>query len=450
MIPSAIGLIKKSEDVRLVTHIDADGLSAGAIMSSVLDHLDIGYEVQFVRQLEPHVIEEIEPGELTIFTDLGSGHLDLLKPRFRRRQTLIIDHHLPVKGWKGLCHLNAHLMGWDGGQEISGAGMVYLVARELGLRNLSKNAIVGAVGDMQTFWGRLAGKNIEILHDAVAGKMVSVRNDLLLYGRETRPLFKSLQYFTDPYVPGVSNSEAGSTTLLKALSIRLKQNGKWRTLNDLGQNEKERICTELVKRALNHAPPGLKRYVASLIVGEVYELLGEARGSPLRDADEFSTALNACGRNDKPEIGFAIAKGDREDAYKDMTSLIRLHRRNLARGIGFVEETGIKHRKGLQYFDARGEVKDTLVGTIAGMLLGSELTDPYKPLIGLADAPTGDVKVSARCSRLLVLNGINMATIIKEVAASVGGVGGGHAVACGAYVPPAKLDVFLGRLGDVL
>ena len=53
------------------------------------------------------------------------------------------------------------------------------------------------------------------------------------------------------------------------------------------------------------------------------------------------------------------------------------------------------------------------------------------------------LKVSLRCSRLLSYEGIHFGNIIKEVSRKVGGNGGGHSVACGAYIPPNKQDEFL-------
>jgi len=71
--------------------------------------------------------------------------------------------------------------------------------------------------------------------------------------------------------------------------------------------------------------------------------------------------------------------------------------------------------------------------------------DWKKPIIGFTDI--GDdkngVKVSLRCSRLLAYDGINFGKIIKKVANKVGGTGGGHSVACGAYIPEDKTKQFL-------
>ena len=445
----AVECIKSCSSARIYTHIDADGISAGAIISKALDRAGIKNSVHYLRQLEPGVIKTLEPGELTIFTDLGSGQLPDLKEHFSTRDVLVLDHHQPSPvSWPGLTHVNPHLQGFDGSDEISGAGVAYLVAKELSSKNidLSQIAIVGAVGDMQSFWGRLKGLNRKILTDASNAGLVKYRIELQLYGRSTRPLFKSLQYFTDPYLPGVSNNESGAISFLKSLGISFRHGNKWVTLSDLSHEEKQRLGSSIVALALRSAPSELKKYVQDLIVGEVYELSSFEKGTVLHDADEFSTALNACGRNGRPEVGLSVCKGDMS-SFVSMLELLQIHRRNLAKGLEFVESSGIIQKETFQYFDAQGKITETLVGTVAGMVLGSEKTDPYKPILAFAKGPDGFIKISARCSRLLVLKGINLGRVMREACSSVDGSGGGHFPAAGGYVPEQKRDVFLEVFG---
>ena len=59
-------------------------------------------------------------------------------------------------------------------------------------------------------------------------------------------------------------------------------------------------------------------------------------------------------------------------------------------------------------------------------------------------------KVSLRCSRLLAYDGIHFGKIIQKVAAKVGGSGGGHSVACGAYIPESSTDKFLQMFDSTL
>jgi RecJ-like exonuclease len=71
--------VKKASHVQVVSHIDADGVSAAAIASAALDRVGIEHEVTFAKKLDEVFMDGLrgkEP-ELVWFTDLGSGSLDI-------------------------------------------------------------------------------------------------------------------------------------------------------------------------------------------------------------------------------------------------------------------------------------------------------------------------------------------------------------------------------------
>jgi single-stranded-DNA-specific exonuclease len=453
----AAELIKKHrhDSIEIVSHMDADGVCSAAIISKALDRLDIKQNVKFVRMLYREIVDELDPANLTIFTDLGSSQLQNLQVKYHNHDVIISDHHEPqqMEGWPGLVHLNAHHHGLNGAQDISGAGMTYLIARELDRDNfdLSALAIVGAVGDIQNAWGKLLGYNREIAKDGISSGVLEQGIDLMLYGRHSMPIFRALEIFTDPLTPGVSNSLPGCMSLLKDLNIPLKSDGQWRRLVDLTNYEKQRLATELIARAYMNVPEELVQYVPGLIIGEVYTLIKEQERSMLRGAEEFSTCINSTARHEQPFIGLEVAKGDRGTYYRAMLSLLSHHRRNIAKGMEFIEQNGLQRGpKGyLQYFDGTGAIKETFIGTIAGLTLGHERCDPYKPVTGVV-REGGATKISARCSKLLFLKGLNMGRAIRDAARSVGGEGGGHAVACGAQVPESMTIEFLEKFEYLL
>jgi RecJ-like exonuclease len=453
----AAELVKKHrhDSIEIVSHMDADGVCSAAIISKALDRLDIKHNVKFVHMLYREIVDELDPADLTIFTDLGSSQLQNLQAKYHNHDVIISDHHEPqqTEGWPGLVHLNAHHHGLNGAQEISGAGMTYLIARELDRANfdLSALAVVGAIGDIQNAWGKLLGYNREIAKDAISSGVLEQGIDLMLYGRHSMPIFKSLEIFTDPLTPGVSNSPSGCVSLLKDLDIPLKSDGQWRRPVDLTDYEKQRLATELIARAYMHVPEELVQYVPGLIIGEVYTLIKEQGRSMLRGAEEFSTCINSTARHEQPFIGLEVAKGDRGTYYRAMLSLLSHHRRNIAKSMEFIEQNGLQRGpKGyLQYFDGTGTIKETFIGTIAGLTLGHEGCDPYKPVTGVV-REGGAAKISARCSKLLFLKGLNMGRAIRDAARSVGGEGGGHAVACGAQVPENRTTEFLEKFEDFL
>ena len=426
--------------ITLVTHIDADGLTSGGIVSQVLERLGKDYEVK-TSELSPEFFKDLNPDDLTIFTDLGSGQLDLLDKFGKDDKVIVLDHHQPQENDVPTVHVNPHFFGYEGHKDISGAGLSYLLAREFGYKDLCQYGIVGAVGDQQASWGELSGLNRVMVEDGLGNGYIDVEKDLMLYGRDTRPLYKALQYFTDPWIPGISNNEEGAIALFSRLNIPLKDNG-WRKPGDLTEEEKKKLATALSFRAVKYAPEEFKPHVTKLIVGESYILLNQKEKTPLRNAREFSTSLNAAGKNGAPQIGLEITKGNKK-VYPDLMSLLRSHRKKIARSLDRLgEEIQVTPNNVFQYFDATGKTSRNIVGTIAGMLLGTKDSDPYKPMIGYVN-DNDETKISARGSKLLQLKGVNLATAIEKVSKKLGGEGGGHAPACGATIPSKNLDKFL-------
>ena len=445
-------LIKKSEDIKIYTHIDCDGVTAGAVLSSMLDRLGKDHEIEFISLDK---IEDLKSeNELTIFSDLGSGQdMDMFSTSLSK--TLILDHHPPIRKMNQemngeLVELNPHFHNINGSYEISGGGMAYLLARTFGFIDLSWMGVLSAVGDMQnSFSGKMIGLNNGILSESVQQNLVESKNDLAIYGRQTRPIFVALSYFGDVNLP-ITNNKTECLLLLNKLDIPTKNGRKHRSLCDLSIEEKSRLFSELVRMLSMEVPSRYVKYVPKLISGDSYEFLMEEKYSPLRDASEFSTAVNACGRHNHHKVALNVLKGDRGAGLDEMEQLALEHRRYLAKKMEWIRgDERIVAMNNLQYFEG-SEIKSEVIGTIAGMILS--YGDWKKPIIGFT--PIGGekegMKVSLRCSRLLAYDGIHFGNLIREVAKKVGGNGGGHSVACGAYIPEGSTDKFLNLFDESL
>jgi RecJ-like exonuclease len=232
---------------------------------------------------------------------------------------------------------------------------------------------------------------------------------------------------------------------MKNLGIPLKIGGIARTLSDLDNVEKGKLFSELVKMLSKEVPENYVKYVPKLVAADSYEFLMEDDHTFLRDASEFSTAINACARNNREDIAIEILKGNRTNSLDELEIISKEHRRYLAQNIQKIEdEDMIIELDKVQYFDGNG-LKTSVVGTIAGMILS--YGNWRKPMIGFTqvDEKSENLKVSLRCSRLLAYDGIHFGNIIRKIAKTVGGSGGGHSVACGAYIPISKKKEFLSK-----
>ncbi|MEM4525207.1 MAG: single-stranded-DNA-specific exonuclease RecJ [Methanothermobacter sp.] len=440
-------IIESSEDIKVYSHRDCDGITAGAIISILLERLGKEHEIEFINldQVEDIKIEN----ELTIFTDMGSGqHIEEITTS--NSKIIILDHHppLPRKNLKGeLLELNPINHGIDGSTQISGGGMAYLLSKKFNQYETSWMGVLSAVGDLQnSLTGKLTGLNNQILKDSRRLGQIDVIEDLSIYGRQTKPIFVALSYFSDVNLP-ITNNRTESILLLKKLGIPYKEGERYRCLCDLTMEEKSKLFSELVKMLSREVPPRYVKYIPQLVSAEAYDLTGEEKYTPLRDLAEFSTAINACSRNNDIELALRILKGERGSALDELESVSRAHRRYLAEKVELIEtEDLLKQKKNLQYFKTT-EIKDNVIGTIAGMIIG--YGDWRKPIIGLGIREHG-TKVSLRCSRLLALDGIHFGSIIRKIAEKVGGSGGGHAMACGAYIPPGTEEKFLELLDNSL
>jgi single-stranded-DNA-specific exonuclease len=438
--------IKKHKSIHVVSHIDADGLTSAGIICTALERGDFEYTTRFVKQLDEKALDTIadENHEIVIFTDLGSGMCELIKSR--GIHTVISDHHQPQGNIQ--FHLNPHLFGANGSYELSGSGSTYILASALGRnQDLSPLAIVGAVGDMQHLkMGQLVGINREILEEGVKEGTLKFKKDLTLFGKQTRPIYKLLQYSSDPYLPGLTGNEEACIEFLHTLNVRFSQEERWRLWIDLETPEKQKIVSGLIQYCLKS---GIPSYKIERLIGEVYVLLKEREGTEMRDASEFSTLLNATARYDHAEIGLAVCMGNREEAYEDARKLLAEHRQNLVKGLMYVKEKGIIQMENIQYFDAGSEIKETIVGIIAGMS-STMVENRNLPIIAFAKAD-GGIKVSARGTQDLIRRGVNLSEAMSMVSAEVGGAGGGHDIAAGATIPEStkeefarKLDLFIG------
>ena len=230
--------VDKKEKIRIISHLDSDGISACSILINVLNLENRKYSVSIVQQLNTSIISEIsnENYNCFFFTDIGSGKLNDIRSLLADKKVFILDHHDPedVDIDDSIVHVNPHLFGINGTQEISGAGVVYLFAKYLNRRSedMAHIAIIGAIGDIQENNG-FSRLNNEILETAKARGKIKVIKGLRVFGAQTKPLYKLLQYSTDPYIPGVSGNERGAIRFLEGLDINWKENDKFRKLVNL-------------------------------------------------------------------------------------------------------------------------------------------------------------------------------------------------------------------------
>ncbi len=449
-----------ADHVVLASHIDADGLTSAAVAATALERADISFETVFEKQLDAASIAGIaaRPADTVLFTDFGSGQLDIICEHELAGDftPVVADHHQPADADTEF-HINPVLAGIDGAAELSGAGVAYILARELAAvadgnhreenRDLAALAVVGAVGDMQASSGELHGVNSEIVQEGIDAGVLEETRDLAIYGKQTRPLSKLLEYASDVRIPGITNDERGAVSFLEELDIECRTDGEWKRWVDLTDAERQTVASALVRRAVDRGVPAFK---IEQLVGTTYILSAEPEGTELRDASEFSTLLNATARYERADVGLAVCLGNRQEALERARELLRNHRRNLSEGIDWVETRGVSTEANLQWFDAGTEIRETIVGIVAGMAMGVDTVESDRPIVAFARKNDGETKVSSRGTAGLVAQGLDLSVVMKEAAQAVDGEGGGHDIAAGGTIPVGTEQTFIDRADDII
>ncbi len=442
--------ILKQDAPVLLYNYDADGCSAGASMAAFLSRSDKKFESLAVKQLYKDTIAEIKAmGTSFIFVDFGSGQLEELVRVFGPETFCVLDHHQPVEIDYRL-HWNPFHYGIHGGREISAAGIAFWLAYEMDPANadLACLAVVGACGDMQDESGKLEGKNADFVKIGVSAGVLSVKTDLRLFGRISRPLAQYLMFSTSPVLPELTANENNCKKFLADLGIDEKKGESWRSYEDLRDHEKKALASALINHLHRYRVPEWKIHE---MIGEVYTLEKEEKKSPVRDAKEFGTLLNACGRHGRADIGLAVCTGDRFDAYEEALALLVQHRRELREGITLMHEKGLEEFESFFFFDSEGKIADSIIGIVAGMLYGSGTIGENKPIVALSRLDEENAKASGRATRDLVRRGLNIGKAFRRVCEKIGdsAEGGGHAIAAGCKFPMARQKEFLDELNIV-
>ena len=447
--------IKKGNVIHISSHVDADGLSAAGIMGKALIRAGGKFRLRLERWMDEKVAERIaqENAALTIFTDMGSGYIDLLEKNLSNHEIIILDHHQPLKEVpSSFVQVNPHIHGIDGTRDISGSGVTYFVAKALDKKNidLACIAVVGALGDLQdkNKERKLGGANITIVEDAVKSGLLKVEKDLLFFGRETRPIHEALARTTNPFIPEISSEEDKSLAFLINLGIKPKRNEKWRALRDLSSDEKKKLLSAIADHLVSK---GLAGDIAFDLVGDVYTLSNEEPWTPLRSAREFSVLLNATGRMNKAGLGVAICMGDRKKCLEEANAVIQEYRRTISKYLRWVTEKPERLEQLENIYVVRGDgfIDEKVLSPVC-TILSTTITRLGKPIITYATISGEDqIKVSSRGSDPLITRGLNLGDVMHVAAEKFDGRGGGHDIAAGAQVPIKEIDAFI-KLVDTL
>jgi single-stranded DNA-specific DHH superfamily exonuclease len=278
--------------------------------------------------------------------------------------------------------------------------------------DLAGLAISGAIGDKQ----QMIGPNRDILDEGVKNGVITVQKGLKL---GMGPVVKVLEYSIDPYF-----DFSGRHDETEKFVGELGLNGD---IERLSRDDLKRLGSALSLLLLKKSPPD----TIDSLFGDVYLLEKEL----IKDVYDFTNTVNSCGKTGQPGLGLSVclryepALKDAEEKRFEYSGQIL---QALHKAISQVQEMSAIRYLDICCSDVTGAIASTIIRYVM----------PDKPIIVL-NADGDRVKVSARGTALLIRQGLDLSTSVRESATAVGGNGGGHKIASGASIPAAKSKEFL-------
>jgi len=420
---SAKEFLKKIEEqeIYIISHFDTDGITSASIMINTLKKLDKKFSLRIIKSLNEEFINELPKEKLILFLDLASGSLNHIK-NANLKDVFIIDHHeIAQEIPENVKMINPHLANK---QKISSSGLTYLFCKEIHpeIKELSKLAILGMIGDCLE-------KEIDSLNNGILEESEVLRKRGLLIYPSTRPINRVLEYSSNPYIPEVTGNTTGVLELLREAGL-VPENGKYKSLMELDEKEMKKLTTAIILRN-----PHIKN---KELIGDIFLI---KMFNKIEDARDLSAIINACSRSGKPELAVQYCL-EISSSKKNVELTHIKYKQNLITGLNFVAETEKIEGKGFVIINAKDNIKDTMIGTIASIISNSSLYEEGTIVITMAYYEN-KIKVSART---VGKNSRNIRELLSRIINFTGGEIGGHENAAGCIINKEKEKEFIDLL----
>jgi RecJ-like exonuclease len=411
----------ENKEIFVISHFDTDGITSATILIQTLKKLDKIFSVKILKRIEDDTIENLPKNKLILFLDLASGSLDKIAEN-NLENVFIIDHHeVNQKIPESVNIINPQL---NGKEELSSSSLVYLFCKEIceDTKELAKLAILGMIGDCME-------KSIDKLNNLIINDgEVKKRRGLLIYP-STRPLNRTLEYCSDPYIPGITGDTKGVIELLREVGIGAP-NGKYKSLIELDEEEMSKLVTSII---LKNPKVKNRELIGNIFLIKFF--------NKLEDARELSAMINACSR--LGETDTAIQFCMESPKAKKRTELMHTkYKQHIISGLKSASESEKIEGKGFVIINAKEKIKDTIIGTIASILSNSSVYEDGTIIFTMAYYEN-KIKVSARS---VGRNGRNIREILTSTMQSIEGEVGGHKFAAGCMLSQEKENEFITNL----
>ncbi len=423
--------IPKSSRIRIISHYDADGISAAGVLCNAVYREGYDFHASLMRNPFNKGLDRLakEDNSLVIFSDMGSGQIETIENL--NCKVIILDHHqyLKEKVSENVVQINANLCGINGNYEASGATLAYFFATKLNKKNedLCFLALAGATGDKQHIGG-YSGFNKEILENSIEKGFLKEKIGAKLYGKS---IYDCIFYSIDPYYKNLSGSKEEIEKILLKMGIKLDTK-----IKDLDDEKILQLNSFLV---LNLLKSGCHKNIIDMTIRKRY--YSESYGFEL---ERFADLLDACGKNGYRGLGLSLCFGDK-NAFNEAEIVEIEYKQKILELLNSLEKDKIMVLEGIQYFYSDSS---SLGGVVAGIGMMYAI-DGDKPLFSIA-RKDDEIHVSCRGNQILVEKGLDLGGAMKKVSSELGGFGGGHKIAAGATISIDKEEEFLKKTNQII
>ncbi len=410
--------LSAEKEVLVVSHFDTDGITSAAIMIQTLKKLDRRFTAKIVKSLSEEFIFGLPKDKLVLFLDLASGSLGHIE-KAGLKEVFIIDHHELITDIPNNIEMvNPHL---NGNERISSAGLVYLFCKQMdqSTTEFAKLAVLGMIGDLME--NEIEGN----LGNILAESEITKRQGLMIYPA-TRPLNRALEYCSQPYIPGVTGNSEGAKELLREAGIEPIGRRGYKNLIELTEDEMKRLVTGIMLRN----PKANKEIIGDIFLIKFF--------NKMEDARELSARVNACSRLGQSDVALKFCM-EIPEAKKQAEDIHMKYKQHIISGLEFAENADKIEGKGFVLINAKREIRDTVIGTIASILSNSLVYDEGTVIIAMAHYDD-KVKVSARS---VGRSGRNVRQVLDPIVKKIGGEVGGHEFAAGCNIAQENESQFI-------
>jgi len=460
--------LPEGENIRIISHCDADGIASAAIMAISLMRAGYNFHIS-IKKTGTKIADGIGDARLAVFCDIGSTNLEELSKLNCR--VILCDHHMRKDGF--LLHLNVAFL-YSIFEHLSvvsfetpsvlfiaycpcnrklrhidiffihckregegGGGAAYFAAS---VHAVCPGIHVYAVGEFAFYHVMVAKYHpaikfvqfFEIRASYVAEYCKSGISDSICYFRprlfyRDMSMMDSLEECIEPYFSNFSGG--GALKFLQDMGI-----DPFKKFSELGENERKKLLSALTLRLMEQGAENVSLIRIS------------PHGKNYGSLYDLSSKLNACAREGEEGVGIAACLGD-GGAMGKAGQLQSTYREKIRREMRELEKEKVKELSSISYFHTKNTALGGVLAGLAMMYLPNFSKE--KAVISVS---TGEKKVdiSGRGTERLVKKGLDLSEGMYVAAAKVGGGGGGHPIAAGATIPPGREEEFLRELDSVI